>query len=228
MEVPSLGQYADKDWPAPQKGHAAMITRMDGDIGKLMAKLKELGIDDNTLVMFSSDNGPHKEGGGDPNFFKSAGPLRGYKRDLYEGGIRVPMLARWPGKIKTGSVSNHISAFWDFLPTCCELIGVEPPKDIDGISMLPTLLGQPQRQKKHEFLYWEFHEQGKKQAVRVGDWKGVRLDVAKDPNGLIELYNLKDDIGEQKNLAMENTEVTEKIKGYLKAARTPSEHWPIP
>jgi arylsulfatase A-like enzyme len=228
MEVPSLGQYADKDWPAPQKGHAAMITRMDADIGKLMAKLKKLGIDDNTLVMFSSDNGPHKEGGGDPNFFKSAGPLRGYKRDLYEGGIRVPMLARWPGKIKAGSKTNHISAFWDFLPTCCELVGIETPKGTDGISILPTLLGEPQKQKKHEFLYWEFHEQGKKQAVRIDDWKGVRLNVAKNPDGPIELYNLKADIGEQKDLTAERTEVAEKIKKYLETARTPSENWPIP
>jgi arylsulfatase A-like enzyme len=228
MEVPSLGQYADKDWPPPQKGHAAMITRMDGDIGKLMAKLKELGIDDNTLVMFSSDNGPHKEGGGDPNFFKSSGPLLGYKRDLYEGGIRVPMLARWPGKIKAGSVTSHTSAFWDFLPTCCELVGIETPKGTDGISILPTLLGQPEKQKKHEFLYWEFHEQGKKQAVRTGDWKGIRLNVAKNPDGPIELYNLKADIDEQKNIATEHTEVTEKIKEFLKAARTPSENWPIP
>ncbi|MCX5637924.1 MAG: arylsulfatase, partial [Planctomycetota bacterium] len=185
MEVPSLGQYADKNWPPPQKGHAAMITRMDGDIGKLMAKLKKLGLDENTLVMFSSDNGPHKEGGGDPAFNKSSGPLRGYKRDLYEGGIRVPMLARWPSKIKAGSVSNHVSAFWDFLPTCCELAGVNTPETIDGISILPTLLGQPDKQKKHEFLYWEFHEQGKKQAVRMGDWKGVRLNVAKNPPAVL-------------------------------------------
>jgi arylsulfatase A-like enzyme len=176
--------------------------------------------------------------------------LRGYKRDLYEGGIRVPMLARWPGRIKAGSVSNHVSAFWDFLPTCCELADIETPKGTDGISILPTLLGQSQKQKKHEFLYWEFHEQGKKQAVRMGDWKGVRLNVAKNPGGPIELYNLKTDIGEQKNLAMENTfilrsaysaeaaakagssatengEVTEKIKKFLKTARTPSEHWPL-
>jgi len=228
MEVPSLGRYADKDWPAPQKGHAAMITRMDADIGKLMAKLKEVGIDKNTLVLFSSDNGPHKEGGGDPNFFKSAGPLRGYKRDLYEGGIRVPMLARWPGKIKAGSKTNHISAFWDFLPTCCELVGIETPKGTDSISILPTLLGEPQKQKKHEFLYWEFHEQGKKQAVRIDDWKGVRLNVAKNPDGPIELYNLKADIGEQKDLTAERTEVAEKIKKYLETARTPSENWPIP
>jgi arylsulfatase A-like enzyme len=227
MEVPSLGQYADKDWPPPQKGHAAMITRMDADIGKLMAKLKELGIDDNSLVIFSSDNGPHKEGGGDPNFFKSSGPLRGYKRDLYEGGIRVPMLARWPGRIKAGSVSNHVSAFWDFLPTCCELADIETPKGIDGISILPTLLGQPRKQKKHEFLYWEFHEQGKKQAVRLGDWKGIRLNVSKNPDGPIELYNLKDDIGEEHNIADKNPDIAAKIAEYMKASRTPSEQWPL-
>jgi len=230
MEVPSLGQYADKDWPPPQKGHAAMITRMDGDIGKLMSRLKEIGIDENTLVMFSSDNGPHKEGGADPAFNKSSGPLRGNKRDLSEGGIRVPMIARWPGKIKASSITNHISSFWDFLPTCCELVGIETPKDTDGISILPTLLGKPD-QKKHEFLYWEFHEQGKKQAVRFGDWKGIRLNVAKNPDGPIELYNLSTDIGEQKDIATEGTEnieVIEKIKKILNVARTPSDHWPIP
>jgi len=235
MEVPSLGRYADKDWPPPQKGHAAMITRMDGDIGKIMAKLKELGIDNNTIVMFSSDNGPHKEGGADPAFNKSSGLLQGYKRDLYEGGIRVPMIARWPGKIKAGSKTNHISAFWDFLPTCCELVGIETPKDIDGISILPTLLGKPERQKKHEFLYWEFHEQGKKQAVRMGDWKGVRLNVAKNPDGPMELYNLKTDIGEQHNvanqpairLAGQHPEIVTRIEKYMKAARTPSEQWPL-
>ncbi|MHC4495795.1 MAG: sulfatase-like hydrolase/transferase [Planctomycetota bacterium] len=199
MEVPSFGPYSDKDWPDPQKGHAAMITRMDGDVGRLMAKLKKLGLDENTVVMFSSDNGPHKEGGGDPAFFNASGPLKGYKRALYEGGIRVPMIARWPGRIKVGSVSDHISAFWDFLPTCCELVGVEAPEGIDGISMVSTLLGESRRQKKHEVLYWEFHEQGKKLAVRMGNWKGVRLNVAKKPDGPIELYDLRDDIGERNN-----------------------------
>ena len=140
----------------------------------------------------------------------------------------MPMLARWPGKIKAGSVTSHISAFWDFLPTCCELAGIETPQDIDGISLLPTLLGEPQKQKKHEFLYWEFHEQGKKQAVRTGDWKGVRLNVAKNPDGPIELYNLKADISEQKDLTAECAEVAEKIKEFLKTARTPTEQWPLP
>jgi arylsulfatase A-like enzyme len=227
MEVPDYGIYADKDWPEPQKGHAAMITRMDRDIGRLIAKLKALGLDDNTLIMFSSDNGPHREGENNPDFNDSNGPLRGIKRDLYEGGIRVPMIARWPGRIKAGSVSNHISAFWDFLPTCAELIGVKAPQDIDGISMVPALLGRPSEQKQHEFLYWEFHEQGKKQAVRVGDWKGVRLNVAKDPDGPIELYNLKNDIGEEHNVAARHPQIVAEIAEYMKSARTPSEHWPL-
>jgi arylsulfatase A-like enzyme len=228
MEVPSLEPYADKEWPEPQKAHAAMITRMDGDVGRLMAKLKKLKLDNNTLVMFSSDNGPHKEGGGDPAFFNSSGPLKGYKRALYEGGIRVPLIARWPGKIKAGSVSHHISAFWDFLPTCCDLVGVKAPEGIDGISMLPTLLGKSGEQREHEYLYWEFHEQGKRQAVRMGDWKGIRQNVAKDPNGPIELYNLKNDIGEKDNVAARHPRIVAKIEAYMKTARTPSEHWPLP
>lgn len=225
MEVPSLEPYAGADWPEPQKGHAAMITRMDRDIGRLFARLKELGLDQDTLVLFSSDNGPHKEGGADPAFFKSAGPLRGYKRDLYEGGIRVPMIARWPGKIKAGSVSSHVSAFWDVLPTCCELAGIEPPQSGDGISMLPTLLGQPGKQKRHEFLYWEFHEQGKKRAVRMGNWKGVRLNVAKNPDGPIELYDLQADIAEKQNVADSHPEIVAKIAEYMKLSHMPSEHW---
>ncbi len=228
MEVPSFGPYADKDWPEPQKGHAAMITRMDRDIGKLMAKIKTLGLDEKTLVMFSSDNGPHKEGGGDPAFFNASGPLRGYKRALYEGGIRVPMIARWPVKIKAGSTSDHISAFWDFLPTCCELAGVKIPPGIDGISMVPTLRGRNAKQKKHAFLYWEFHEQGKKQAIRMGRWKGVRLNASKKPNGPIELYDLQNDISEKNNIADRYPEIVAKIEGYMKMARTPAEHfkWP--
>jgi len=228
MEVPSLEPYADKDWPEPQKGHAAMITRMDCDIAKLFAKLAELGMDDDTLMIFTSDNGPHREGGNNPDFNDSNGPLRGIKRDLYEGGIRVPMIARWPGNIKAGSVSNHVSAFWDFLPTYCELASVKTPTGLDGISMVPTLLGQEQKQNKHEFLYWEFHAQGKKQAVRLGDWKGVRLNVEKNPDGPIELYNLKVDIAEKHNVADQHPEIVAKIANYIKTARTQSEYWPLP
>lgn len=228
MEVPSYDPYADRDWPNPQKGHAAMITRMDRDIGRLFERLKTLGLDEKTLVLFSSDNGPHKEGGADPAFFDSNGPLRGSKRDMYEGGIRVPLIARWPGRIAAGSGSDHISAFWDFLPTCCELAGIAAPQGIDGLSYLPTLLGQPQKQQEHRYLYWEFHEQGKKQAVRMSDWKGIRLNVAKEPNGPIELYNLRDDLGEQHNVAGKNPEIVKQIEAIMVSARIPAEDWPWP
>jgi arylsulfatase A-like enzyme len=167
------------------------------------------------------------EGGADPEFFKSSGPLRGFKRDLYEGGIRVPMLARWPGMIKAGTTSDHISAFWDFLPTFCELAGIKKPDNIDGISFLPTLLGRNDHQQKHEYLYWEFHEGGKKQAIRMGDWKGIRLYVARNPNAPIELYNLKDDLAEENNIATQHPEIVEKINQYMITARTHSQNWPL-
>ncbi len=228
MEVPDYGIYADKDWPNPQKGHAAMITRMDKDIGRLVQKLKDLGIDDNTIVFFTSDNGPHKEGGADPKFFHSGGPLRGYKRDLYEGGIRVPMIARWPGKLKEGQTSDQVWAFWDFLPTAVELAGGDAPEDIDGISMMQTLRllglgGIKPTQRQHEYLYWEFHERGFSQAVRSGDWKAVRLGKDKP----IELYDLSKDIGETNNVADEHPDVAARMEGYLKDARTENEHWPV-
>jgi arylsulfatase A-like enzyme len=205
-----------------------MITRMDGDIGRLLDKLKALGIDEDTLVLFSSDNGPHKEGGADPAFFDSSGPLRGIKRDLYEGGIRVPLIARWPGRIAAGSGTDHVCAFWDFLPTCCDLAGAVPPDNTDGFSILPILLGKPGQQRRHRYLYWEFHEQGKKQAVRMGYWKGVRLNVANDPDGPIELYDLRTDLGETTNLADEYPEIVTQIASLMKAARRPSEAWPFP
>src|SRR5882762_844441 len=144
MQVPSDAPYSNESWPQVEKNKAAMITRMDADIGKLMQKLKELNLDDDTIVIFSSDNGPHKEGGVDPKFFQSSGPLRGFKRDLYEGGIRVPLIIRWPLQIKPGQTSNLPCAFWDFLPTAAEIARVPPPGKIDGISLLPALLGQPQ------------------------------------------------------------------------------------
>jgi arylsulfatase A-like enzyme len=228
MEVPDYGIYKDKDWPEPQKGHAAMISRMDRDVGRLFDRLRKLGIDENTIVFFSSDNGPHKEGGAKPEFFDSNGVLRGIKRDLYEGGIRMPMIVCWPGTIEAGSVSDHISAFWDFLPTAAELGAIKPPDNIDGISMLPTLLGEPHRQKKHKFLYWEFHEQGKKQAVRMGDHKGVRLNVSRDPSGPIELYNVKTDIAEKRDVALKKPKIVVKMERYLITARTQSEDFPLP
>jgi len=228
MEVPDYGIYAERDWPEPDKGRAAMITYLDADVGRIMRTLKELDIDDRTLVLFTSDNGPHGEGGANPRFFKSAGPFRGFKRDLYEGGIRVPLIARWPGKVRAGSVSDHVSAFWDFLPTCCELAGIETPSGLDGISYLPTLLGNADKQKKHEFLYWEFHSYGKRQAVRYGNYKGVRLNVARDPDGPIQLYNIKDDPGEKNDIAKDHPEIVAKIAHFMKVAHRPSQYWKMP
>ncbi len=220
MEVPSDAPYTDEPWPQAQKNHAAMITRLDRDMGRLFEKLDTLGIDDKTVVFFTSDNGPHKEGGADPNFFTSSGPLRGYKRALYEGGIRVPMIARWPGKIRPGRTSDHICALWDVLPTAADLADTPSPDNIDGISMLPSLLGG--QQETHEFLYWEFHERGGKQAVRMGDWKAVRLK----PGEPLELYNLKTDLGETDNLAAKHPNIVATFEACLAGARTESPWWP--
>jgi arylsulfatase A-like enzyme len=211
MEVPNLGMYKDKNWPEPQKAHAAMITRMDRDIGKLINKLKQSAIDNNTIVFFSSDNGPHKEGGADPEFFNSSGGLRGYKRDLYEGGIRVPLIVRWPGRIKAGSQSGHISAFWDFFPTACELAGIKTQDGTDGISIFPALTGMPEKQEKHDYLYWEFHEHGGKQGIRMGNFKAVRLNTKNNPNGPVELYDLSCDPYEKNNIAEANPRTVRKI-----------------
>jgi len=236
LQVPedSLAEYRGK-WPDPpyngDKGYfahpnpracyAAMVTRMDKDVGRIMALLKELSLDDNTLVIFTSDNGPTFNGGSDSAFFESAKPLRGLKGSVYEGGIRVPYVARWPGRIKAAGTNNHISAFWDFLPTCCELIGEDPPRDIDGISMLPTLFGRNQDQRKHEYLYWELSGQ---QAVRMGKWKALRLK----PGRKIELYDLDKDIAESKDLADEYPEVVAEMAEIFRTGRTESEVFPLP
>jgi arylsulfatase A-like enzyme len=222
MEVPSDAPYTKESWPQQEKNKAAMITRLDEDVGRIMALLKAISLDDVTIVFFSSDNGPHQEGGVDPKFFASSGPLRGIKRDLYDGGIRVPMIVRWPGKVKPGTVTDQVWAFWDFLPTAAEIASLTPPKNLDGISILPTLLGQKQT-NQHEFLYWEFHERGFQQAVRMGDWKAVRLG----PDKALEVYNLTLDLGETNNLAAREPHVVAKIEDYLKTARTESEHWPV-
>ena len=224
MEVPDLGPYGDMDWPERQKQHAAMISRLDSGIGRLLQKLGEKGVAENTLVLFTSDNGPHREGGNDPDFNDSNGPLRGIKRDLYEGGIRVPLIAVWPGHAPAGETSGYVGAFWDFLPTFAELASAEAPEGLDGISMVPVLSGNEAEQPQHDFLYWEFHEgKGSKQAVRMGDWKAVKLS----PDGPAELYNLAEDIGEQNNVADQHPDVVGKIEDYLKTARTESEFWPL-
>lgn len=194
MEVPDLGPYAEFDWPPAQQGHAAMITWLDRSVGAILDHLEELSLSQRTVVIFTSDNGPHREGGADPEFFASSGPLRGIKRDLYEGGIRVPLIVQYPEHITPGSVSHHVSAFWDWMPTLAELVGSPVPPG-DGISLLPELRGEPQLE--HEFLYWEFKE---KRAVRFGSWKAV-IPAA---GAAVELYDLDADLSETTNLAGEH------------------------
>ncbi len=225
LEVPDYGMYTDNDWPEEEKGFAAMVTRMDKDVGRVLDQLKTLGIDENTLVIFSSDNGPHKEGGHNPDFFDDNGPLRGTKRDLYEGGIRVPTIAWWPGTIDAGRETDHVSAFWDFFPTACEVASTGIPGPIDGISMLPLLKGE--NQPTHEYLYWEFMEQGGKQAVRMGNWKGIKLNVKENPDAPIELYNLADDIDESNNIAEQYPEIVEQMGKIMQDARTSDADWPL-
>lgn len=218
-EVPSYGKYADKDWPDVEKGFASMMTNLDNSVGMLLAKLKELEIDDNTMVIFCSDNGPHQEGGHIMNFFNSNGELRGQKRDLYGGGIRTPFIVRWPSVVKSGSKTDHLSAFWDVLPTFCDLARVEKPKDTDGISFLPTIIGKGEQQK-HDYLYWEFFEQGGKQAILKDNWKAVKLNVRTSEMPMeFELYNLKSDPAEMNNVAANNPEIIKKMEDLFKTAR---------
>jgi arylsulfatase A-like enzyme len=226
MEVPDYGPYANLDWPEPQKGHAAMITRMDADIGRVFAKLKELKIDDRTLVFFGSDNGPHREGGNDPDFNNSNGPFKGIKRSLTEGGIRIPFIARWPGKIAAGTTSDWIGGYQDVMPTLAELTGTSErvPSYIDGISFLPTLLGHPNDQKNHDYLYWAFYEGGAGQAARFGNWKAVQQPY----HSPIRLYDLENDLGEEHDLAAKRPELVEQAKQMMQAAYTPSELWQFP
>jgi len=219
------GRYSGPTVKNPVAAFAGMVTRMDGHIGKLMALLKELGIDDNTLVTFTSDNGPHREGGHDPGFFDSNGPLKGLKRDLYEGGIRVPFIGRWPGKIKAGTTCDYPCAMWDFMPTCAEIAGIDAPKGIDGISYLPALLGQMDKQTRHKFLYWAFYERGGKQAIRMGHWKGVRNNVIRNPDSPLELYDLRTDIGETTNIGAKHPEVVKQLDELMKSAYTESPLW---
>jgi arylsulfatase A-like enzyme len=214
---PSLGYRSQ---PTPHAAFAAMITRMDRDIGQLVDLLTKRGLETNTVVLFTSDNGPHQEGGADPAFFNSSGGLRGIKRDLYEGGIRVPMIVRWPGTVPAGRTSAHPWAHWDMLPTLVELAGGKPPAGIDGLSMVRALRGQTQ--PTHPHFYWEFHERGFQQAVRMGPWKAVRLK----PGAPLELYDLGKDEHEEHDVAAAHADIVKKIEDYLRTARTPSERWP--
>ncbi|MCY4217456.1 MAG: arylsulfatase [Flavobacteriaceae bacterium] len=193
----------------PKATMAAMISYLDNQVGQIIELVDQLGLSKNTIIMFTSDNGPHQEGGADPDFFDSNGINRGYKRDLYEGGIKVPFLVSWQGVIPKNTVSNHISSFADFLPTITDLLDIDNPENIDGISFLPTLEGNTQI--KHEYLYWEFHELGGRQAVRYGKWKGIKLNVKNPDITQFELYDLENDPQETVNISQHELEVTSRI-----------------
>ena len=213
MRVPNLiGSKKRRGWPIQEQRFAAMIDQIDSDIGRLMSLLKKLGIERNTIVMFSSDNGPHQEGGHKMEFFNSNGELRGMKRDLYDGGVKVPFIVWGPGRIAGAQKSEVLSGFQDIFPTILDLAEVKGfhPRT-DGLSLAPTLTRHPERQPKHEHLYWEFLEQGGKQAVVKGDWKGIRLGATKNPDAPLELYHLKNDPSEQNNVADQHPEISKEL-----------------
>ena len=223
MEVPEHESYVDTSWPEPQQGLASMISRMDRDIGRLVGKVDDLGLGNNTVILFTSDNGPHAEGGNDPTYFESSGPLRGIKRDLYEGGIRVPLIARWSGTIEPGSVSDHMGYFGDFMATFSELSNATTPTNTKSISLHPTFTGATD-QANHPYLYWEFYEQGSRQAVREGDWKAVRQPMF---TGDLELYNLQEDISESSNVADQHPEKVQQMLSIMNEAHIPDSLWSV-
>lgn len=210
----------------PKAMFAAMVSRIDHQVGQILNLIDELGIAENTIVIFTSDNGPHQEAGADPDFFNSNGGLRGYKRDLYEGGIRVPMIVKWPDKIKTAAKTDHISAFWDILPTLADAAGTKAPENIDGLSFLPVLTGQD-LQQQHNAMYWEFHELGGRQAVRKGDWKLVKYNVLNSGKTTTELYNLKIDVAEKNNLAAQHPDIVNELAAIMEQSRVHSEIFPF-
>jgi arylsulfatase A-like enzyme len=223
--VPELGIYKDKDWPLSHKIYAAMVTRVDSEIGRLLGLLKELNLDEKTLILLASDNGNPgnnaKEGEITTEvFFNNASPTRGMKGDIHDGAFNVPAMARWTNHIKPGQVSDLIWAFWDFLPTAADVAGIKPPENIDGISILPTLLGKPEQQKKHEFLYWEYKQE---QAVRMADWYGY-----KDSKGKLEIYDLKKDPEQAKDLSSQFPDIADKINVIMKTQHSDSDVWPSP
>jgi arylsulfatase A-like enzyme len=222
-EVPDFGPYAKEAWPDADKGHAAMISRMDGYVGRMLTKLAEMGLAENTLVLFSSDNGPHNESNHDLKRFQPTGPLTGTKRSLTDGGIRVPAIAWWPGHIAPNRVSKHVAYFGDFMATATEMAEIKMPAGCDSISFLPTLLGNEDAQQNHEFLYWEFHEGGFRQAALYqGRWKGIRTGK---PDAPVVLYDQQTDLAEQMNVAAEHPEIATLIGKYLSSARTTSPEW---
>lgn len=224
-EVPDYGIYEKMNWSKQDKGQAAMITRMDRDVGRILDLLKKLEIDEKTLVIFTSDNGPHDEAGHNPELFNPAGPLRGMKRTLTEGGIRVPMLAWWPNTIKKESLCDQPLYFGDLMSTACEMARVETPKETDSLSFLPTLQGKTNQQERHEFLYWEFYERTFRQAVIKENWKLIRANM---DNDRLELYDLSNDIHEDRNLADNQAKVRDELLGYMEKAHQPHPNWQTP
>jgi len=222
--VPSDAPYTDKDWPQTEKNYAAMVTRMDRDVGRIVALVKELGLDSNTLIFFTSDNGPCETVSHDPEFFDSNGVFSGYKRDMGEGGLRVPMIARWPGKVPAGKTSDQVWAFWDVIPTLAEVAGLPAPQGIDGISMLPAILGEKQ-EAQHDYLYWDYGHcrEVYQQGLRMGDWKAIRLGA----DSPLALYDLKADPGETTNLAGKHPDVVKRMEAHMKEAVIPSPDYPV-
>ena len=223
MQYFRKGGYVSQEYP--HATFAAMVARLDRYVGDLVAKMKELGVYDNTVIIFASDNGPHREGGADPDFFDSNGPWRGYKRDVYEGGIRVPMIVSWPGRIVEGKETDFMCSFWDMMPTLRDLTGVAPVDGLDGVSLLPLLSGRG-RQKEHDYLYFEFQELGGRQAVREGPWKLVHMDI-RGENPRYELFNLDTDPGETTDLASAEPGMVEELKAHMEEAHVPNPDFPL-
>ena len=213
--------------PYPHAAFASMVTRLDHYVGDILQQVKELGLSDNTIILFTSDNGPHQEGGGDPVFFNSSGIYRGIKRDLYEGGIRVPFIAVWKNKIEPGTTTSFPATFWDLFPTFQDLAGISPSPSIDGISFLPVLECHGKPLHQHEYLYWEFHESGGRQAVRWGKWKGIFQHVNTDAHPSLELYDLEKDPGEKQDVAAGHPDIVKKLTGYIQESHQYNKDWPL-
>lgn len=222
IEVPEIEPiYRDQSWPDIEKRFASVVTRMDRHLGIMMQRLNKLGLTRNTIILFTSDNGPQAVPPHDPTFFKSSGSLRGIKRDLYEGGICVPTVLRWPGRAPAGTVCDEPWAHYDMMATLADIVGKPVPRGTDGVSVLP--LWQGRKAAPHPPFYWEFHEGGFHQAVRMGDWKGVRHGLTKP----LELYDLRNDRAETRNVAARHPEVVARMEAFLKTARTESKEFPI-
>jgi arylsulfatase A-like enzyme len=223
-EVPDFGIYAEKDWTEQNRGQAAMIGYLDDMVGQVVARLEKHKLIDNTVIFFTSDNGPHSEAGNDVSFFDANGPVTGIKRSMHDGGIRVPMIVQWPGRVKAGSTTDLISGGVDFMATAADIVGIKLKNETDGLSILPTLLGQDTEQEQHKYLYWEFYEQGSKQAARMGKWKAIRRPIGTGP---IEVYDLSEDITESNDLAKSHPELAARFEKIFAEAHVPVDRWKV-